>query len=66
MLMNASYDDQQQQQNKKLNIFDENDSGLLKHETLARLGFETRGAIMSAVDEDSESRSMRSHHSSST
>ncbi|CDW82053.1 UNKNOWN [Stylonychia lemnae] len=66
MLMNASHDDQQQQQNKKLNIFDENDSSLLKHETLARLGFEARGAIMSAVDEDSETKSLRSQHSSQT
>eukprot|EP00347_Sterkiella_histriomuscorum_P005172 403357620 len=66
MLMNASYEDQQQiqQQNKKLNIFDENDSSIIKHETLAKLGFEAKGALISAVDEESETRSIRSHTSS--
>jgi hypothetical protein len=54
MLMNASYDDQQQlvqQQNKKLNIFDDNDSSIIKHETLARLGYEGRGTLITAVDD---------------
>lgn len=36
---------------------------MLKHETLARLGFEGRGAII-PIDEDSEIKSIRSHTTS--
>jgi len=53
----------QHQQPKKINIFDEGDSNSLKHETLARLGFEGRNALI-PLDDDSDLRSQKSHATS--
>lgn len=41
--MNSSLDETKEQaKQQKLNIFDEQDSNMLKHETLARLGYEDK------------------------
>lgn len=53
---------QAQQQQRKINIFDESDSNVLKHETLARLGFEGRNALI-PVDDDSDLQSQHSRGS---
>jgi Domain of unknown function (DUF4200) len=44
-LANQSADETREQARAKLNIFDEQDSNMLKHETLAKLGFEDKGLV---------------------
>ena len=45
--MNSSVDETKELVNKqKLNIFDEQESSMLKHETLARLGFEDKALAL--------------------
>jgi hypothetical protein len=56
-IANQSADETKEQGNKaKLNIFDEQDSNMLKHETLAKLGFEDKGLVQA----DSQSVSSKS------
>ena len=58
-LGNSSTDDLRENANKqKLNIFDAQDSNILKHETLANLGYEERARV--PVDEQSQVSSVRS------
>lgn len=61
----ANNEDNRENANKqKINIFDTQDSNILKHETLARLGYDEKALV--PVDEKSDTVSLRSTTEGST
>ena len=65
-ILNVSQEDARElvPNKQKLNIFDEQDSTLLKHETLARLGFEDHALVAVDVDDQKSLRTSKSSVSS--
>lgn len=45
--MFSSIDENQNVKQQKFNLFDEHENSLMKHEQLAKLGFEERAVVMS-------------------